>query len=424
MNKLKKLVLGSIIVTLSSQFYIDILFSDFRVTCAIIALGLFLFLNRDISPIIMGITVSFSTYIWRSGIFFIKNGIDLDIFRSYVPEIFFYIVFGIMFWSLTRNKYSLDINLFFFITLISDFISNFIEISIRIVYYNYSFYLNILIYLLVVALIRSSAIWIILTILKYYKMLLLKAEHEKRYRKLLWLTMILKSEMYWMDKNMDKIEEVMSDAYKLFEAIRDGKNPDKWSDQSVKIASDVHEIKKEYELVLRGVREITENRYKDNGMYFKDIMSILEEKMQNEIKYKNLNIEFSIESNSDFYTNKHYQLMSIFRNLIMNAFEAISKNTENSKLKLIHEKSENTHIFKVIDNGSGIDERDLEFIFSPGFSTKINYETGHINRGLGLSLVKDIVENHFKGHIEVESILGHGTSFRIYIPNEEIEVSI
>lgn len=424
MNKLKKLVLGSIIVTLSSQFYIDILFSDFRVTCAIIALGLFLFLNRDISPIIMGITVSFSTYIWRSGIFFIKNGIDLDIFRSYVPEIFFYIVFGIMFWSLTRNKYSLDINLFFFITLISDFISNFIEISIRIVYYNYSFYLNILIYLLVVALIRSSAIWIILTILKYYKMLLLKAEHEKRYRKLLWLTMILKSEMYWMDKNMDKIEEVMSDAYKLFEAIRDGKNPDKWSDQSVKIASDVHEIKKEYELVLRGVREITENRYKDNGMYFKDIMSILEEKMQNEIKHKNLNIEFSIESNSDFYTNKHYQLMSIFRNLIMNAFEALSKNTENSKLKLIHEKGESTHIFKVIDNGSGIDERDLEFIFSPGFSTKINYETGHINRGLGLSLVKDIVENHFKGHIEVESTLGHGTSFRIYIPNEEIEVSI
>lgn len=424
MTKLKKLILGSIIVTLSSQFYIDILFSDFRVTCAIIALGLFLFLNRDISPIIMGITVSVSTYIWRAGIFFLKDGINLNILGSYVPEIFFYIVFGIIFWGLTRKKYSPDINLFFFITLISDFIANFIEISIRILYYNHTFYFNILIYLLVVALIRSSAIWIILTILKYYKMLLLTSEHEKRYRKLLWLTMILKSEMYWMDKNMDKIEEVMSDAYKLFEEIRDGKNPAKWSKRSVKIARDVHEIKKEYELVLRGVREITENHYKDNGMYFKDIMSILEEKMQNEIKYKNLNIEFSIESDSDFYTTKHYQLMSIFRNLIMNAFEALSKNTENSKIRLTHENIKDSHIFKVIDNGSGIDKKDLEFIFSPGFSTKINYETGHINRGLGLSLVKDIVENHFRGHIEVESTLGHETSFRIYIPNEEIEVSI
>lgn len=424
MTKLKKILLGTLIVTISSQFYIDILISDFRVSCGLIALGLFLFLNRDISPAAMGITTAISTYVWRTIIYFLRYGTNFEIMISYIPEIFFYIIYGIVFSRLTRKKDSLDINFFFLITAISDFVANIIEIFIRIIYYNHTFYFNIITSLLVVAVIRSGAIWIIVTILKYYKMLLLKSEHEKRYRKLLWLTMILKSEMYWMDKNMDKIEEVMSDSYKLFEEIRDGRNPDNWANQSVKIARDVHEIKKEYDLVLRGVRVITESRYRDNGMYFKDIMSILEEKMQNEIKYKNLDIKFSIERGTDFYTDKHYQLMSIFRNLIMNAFEALDQNEGRSKITLIHEGLDTEHLFKVIDNGSGIDKKDLEFIFSPGFSTKINYETGQINRGLGLSLVKDIVENHLKGHIQVESALGSGTSFSIYIPNKEIEVNI
>ncbi|WP_432663349.1 ATP-binding protein [Wukongibacter baidiensis] len=424
MTKLKKILIGSLIVTLSSQFYIDILLSDFRVSCAIIALGLFLFLNRDISPIVMGTAVAFSTYLWRIAIYFLRYGNNYEVMGAYIPEIFFFIIYGILFSRLIKKVDTLSPHIFFIMFAMCDFTSNIIEILIRIVYYDHMFYFSIITSLFVVALIRSGAIWIAATVTKYYKMLLLKSEHEKRYRKLLWLTMMLKSEMYWMDKNMDKIEEVMSDAYTLFEEIRDEKNPDKWAKRSVKIASDVHEVKKEYELVLRGVQGITETRYKDNGMYFKDIMSILEEKMQNEIRFKNLDIELSIERGADFYTDKHYQLMSISRNLIMNAFDALDGNKKHSKISLVHRSLDKEHLFKVIDNGSGIDKKDMEFIFSPGFSTKINYETGHINRGLGLSLVKDIVENHLKGHIEIESVLGSGTCFSIYIPKEEIEVNI
>ena len=39
----------------------------------------------------------------------------------------------------------------------------------------------------------------------------------------------------------------------------------------------------------------------------------------------------------------------------------------------------------------------------PGFSTKINYETGQVSRGLGLSLVKDIVESELGGSISLTS---------------------
>ncbi|QQY79570.1 histidine kinase/DNA gyrase B/HSP90-like ATPase [Keratinibaculum paraultunense] len=75
----------------------------------------------------------------------------------------------------------------------------------------------------------------------------------------------------------------------------------------------------------------------------------------------------------------------------------------------------------VIDDGSGIEDEDLPHIFSPGYSTKIDYETGQIYRGLGLTLIKDIVEIYLNGKIKVKSKFGKGTIFIIYIPAKELE---
>ena len=59
----------------------------------------------------------------------------------------------------------------------------------------------------------------------------------------------------------------------------------------------------------------------------------------------------------------------------------------------------------------------------PGFSTKINYETGQVSRGLGLSLVKDIVETQLGGSIDVHSENGC-TEFIMRIPKQNLEVAV
>jgi len=64
------------------------------------------------------------------------------------------------------------------------------------------------------------------------------------------------------------------------------------------------------------------------------------------------------------------------------------------------------------DEGVGIPEEHLDKIFDPYFSTKLK---GH---GLGMATVYSIIQKH-EGHVKVESELGEGTTFSIYLPAEE-----
>ena len=68
---------------------------------------------------------------------------------------------------------------------------------------------------------------------------------------------------------------------------------------------------------------------------------------------------------------------------------------------------------KVRDDGTGISPEVLPHIFEPFLTTK---ESGH-GVGLGLAIAKGIVERH-NGRIEVESLLGRGTTFIIRLPIE------
>ncbi|MBP7529179.1 MAG: response regulator, partial [Syntrophorhabdaceae bacterium] len=63
----------------------------------------------------------------------------------------------------------------------------------------------------------------------------------------------------------------------------------------------------------------------------------------------------------------------------------------------------------ITDNGIGIPEEHLDRVFDPYFTTKQK------GSGLGLAICYSVIKNH-QGHITVESTLGVGSTFHIYLP--------
>lgn len=113
------------------------------------------------------------------------------------------------------------------------------------------------------------------------------------------------------------------------------------------------------------------------------------------------NIDFLVETieTPSFITYKN-ELTTILINLLINAKEAILRNSiKNGVIKLKEYHLNNNIFFEISDNGRGVDKEILDKIFEPYFSTK---ETKH-GVGLGLYMCKTLIQMHLQGKIEIEN---------------------
>ncbi len=111
------------------------------------------------------------------------------------------------------------------------------------------------------------------------------------------------------------------------------------------------------------------------------------------------------------------QLEQVLLNLLINARHAMMGSRNGSlTIKAIALDEVPEVRIQVMDTGPGIPEKLLPKIFQPFFTTKGTAKKGEAKgTGLGLAICKEIVEHH-RGRIEVESIMGKGTTFNIYLP--------
>ncbi len=419
MKNKRKMLLIALVDAITTQIYIDMFVGGFRIGISVIILPIFYYFDRKINPLICAMYVGFMGLVFRGLIGIPEYGSFLAAFQLDYQIFVFDMTYGLMYYFLFYKSEEKSLTRWALVILFADFIANSLEIVSRVGPF-VSENIEVVNKLFVVASLRTLIGIIAVLILNRYQMLLKREEHENRYRQLVTMLSDLKSEVYFMSNNMEYIEAVMSDAFTLYENL--GEEDQENRNLSLQIAKDVHEIKKNYLRVIHGIDQISDKEPVFDIMPVKDIYAILQTSLGREIETNQLPIVLDFQVRTNAVVTDHFLLMSILRNLAMNAVEAMTP--EGGVLRIRHDKVDDYHHIVVSDDGPGIKERDLEYVFNPGFSTKFNEETGIINRGIGLTLVKDIVVKQFKGTIDIQSEYGSGTVFTISIPERCLEAVI
>jgi PAS domain S-box-containing protein len=133
------------------------------------------------------------------------------------------------------------------------------------------------------------------------------------------------------------------------------------------------------------------------------------ELLKPELDNRNLHVKTKLARQIPLTPIDATQIQQVLVNLIKNAIQAMTKG---GTLSIQTGEGAEAVWMSVSDTGGGIPEEMLNRIFEPFYTTKKK------GTGLGLMIVQRIVRAH-GGHIEVESQVGRGTTFRIWLPLHE-----
>ncbi|MFO7560210.1 MAG: ATP-binding protein [Desulfobacterales bacterium] len=144
-------------------------------------------------------------------------------------------------------------------------------------------------------------------------------------------------------------------------------------------------------------------------IHVKELIQEIIELTGQRAKYSNVIIETSFQENLPSFRASNTEMQQIFLNLINNAIDAMEKTGGTVNIKVSLEPKD--IVVEVADNGPGIPQANLARIFDPFFTTK---PVGK-GTGLGLSICYGIIKK-IGGEIHVKSVVGLGTTFRVYFP--------
>ena len=102
------------------------------------------------------------------------------------------------------------------------------------------------------------------------------------------------------------------------------------------------------------------------------------------------------------------------KEVLLNLFSNSVKYSSDKKIIRVSLKTENEYaVVEIQDEGIGISQSDIKNIFKPFTRSKSSNALHTGGAGIGLSIVKNIMDAH-KGRIETESVLGEGSTFKLY----------
>src|SRR5919202_1164796 len=140
--------------------------------------------------------------------------------------------------------------------------------------------------------------------------------------------------------------------------------------------------------------------------------------LQNKADFRKVSLEMDLQlrPQSDRFCADQRRVKQILFNLLGNA---IKFTPSGGKVTLRVWREQHMAVFQVEDTGIGIAEEHLPLLFQKFQQLEAVYQRNYEGTGLGLALTKQLVELH-GGRIEVESVVGEGSFFTVWLPNQPI----
>lgn len=401
------------LIVFAAQLHVELFDSDILVSMGAVLFAVFAMIWGRYPVLPVALLAAAGNFALRVALHWLDCGL-LDVGR-YWPEMVFYAVYGLLFWLYARRiSWTVDRAWQLLPLVAVDYGANLAELLCR---GSALLAARTHVSLLLVALLRTVLVWGVWGMMKHQSLLLLKREHADRYRHLMLLIAKLRGEMTWMQKSAAMMEETMNTAYQLYARLQQEGNAS--CREALSISKDIHEVKKEYQMILRGLSEALEDDLETSAVSFQELCRMLLDSVRRTARDAGVEVEWEVELQTEFHTDKQYQLLSILRNLLDNALESAIKGRTRIALHVWREGED--IVLSVANWGREIPESSLPRLFQPGYSTKVNFETGQVGRGVGLSLVRDLTEQELGGHVAVSSENGV-TSFVVTVPAEKLEV--
>ena len=161
---------------------------------------------------------------------------------------------------------------------------------------------------------------------------------------------------------------------------------------------------------------LNSSKPKEYNFIEEDIRKTIEEAIDlvvDRYTLKKMKIRTELFSDPILLPHDKEQLKVALLNLMVNASEAME---EGKGVLSVNTRANDEEVrISISDNGKGIEKENISQLFEPFFSN--SKEKG---MGLGLTAVQNIIHGH-RGHIDVESVPGEGTTFHLFLPDNTEE---
>jgi two-component system sensor histidine kinase YcbA len=256
--------------------------------------------------------------------------------------------------------------------------------------------------MIILLLISSVQVFLVISLVNislFQNMLIMNEQQQTTYEKMLIITSELYDELFYMQKSMENMENIMAKSYNLHKQLKGLKLADRSAEYgALEIAEEVHEVKKDTVRILAGLGQAIKIKKDRLVMNLSELLDLVIKTNRSYSQSLDKKVQYSVKIEEDPEVGQIYPLLAILNNLVSNAVEAI---TGEGYIHLKVRCRNNLLRIKVCDNGEPVKDRDRSLIFEPGYTTKFSAE-GVPSTGIGLAYVRGLVEN-FRGRVYFRS---------------------